>query len=356
MTKNELDLLIAGIAPVLVELVEKTVAPLREQVKAFETLLGSNLPALVAKHVAAAVDAIPRPRDGEPGRDADMAAVVESIAEEVARAVSALPPPAPAKDVDLTVLDALVANHVAAAVIALPRPRDGEPGRDVDMAAVTETIAEEVARAVSALPPPAPGKDVNPAEVERLIAARVEEAVSRLPPPEPGRDGAPGKLPMVEKWSDRVHLESEVVTHEGATWQALRHTGKAPPHEDWRCIARAGRDGEAGRGINVRSTWSATETYAANDLVALDGGSFVARRDDPGPCPGEGWQLVAMRGKPGKPGDKGERGDTVKGDRGPPGPGVVDLSIDDTGLVVLTNGDGSTVERDFSPVLSRLGH
>jgi hypothetical protein len=58
-------------------------------------------------------------------------------------------------------------------------------------------------------------------------------------------------------------------------------------------------------------------------MVALNGSGFIARRDDPGPCPGEGWQLIASCGKPGKPGLKGERGDRgepgEKGERGLPG-------------------------------------
>ena len=43
----------------------------------------------------------------------------------------------------------------------------------------------------------------------------------------------------------------------------------------------------------------------ALDIVALNGGSFIAKKDNPGPCPGAGWQLIASQGKRG---DKGERG------------------------------------------------
>lgn len=169
-------------------------------------------------------------------------------------------------------------------------------------------------------------------------------------PGERGVEGPAGKLPIVEKWEDRVHRETDVVTHAGAVYQALRDTGKTPPHDDWRCIVPAARDG---RSINARSTWSADEAYAQLDVVTLDGGAFVARRDDPGACPGEGWMLLVMRGKAGRPGDRGAQGE--RGARGAPGPAVVDLSIDGTGLVVLTNADGTAIERDFAPVLSQLG-
>ena len=172
------------------------------------------------------------------------------------------------------------------------------------------------------------------------------------PAGERGIAGSPGKLPVISEWQDRVYHESDVVTLDGSTYQAQRDTGKAPPHEDWRCIARAGNDGVDGRSLNFRSTWSADETYAALDVATLDGGSFVALRDDPGPCPGDGWRLFVQRGKPGRPGEKGERGE--RGSRGDPGPAVVGIEIDDNGVVTVTNADGSTAAGDFYPVLSRI--
>ena len=49
------------------------------------------------------------------------------------------------------------------------------------------------------------------------------------------------------------------------------------------------------------------EHYRALDIVALNGGSFIAKRDDPGACPGEGWQSLVMPGRHGKPGEPGRR-------------------------------------------------
>lgn len=171
------------------------------------------------------------------------------------------------------------------------------------------------------------------------------------PQGERGIEGAVGKLPAVGEWEDHVYRESDVVTSAGAVYQAVRDTGKGPPHADWRRIVGAGRDGSDGRSLNPRSTWSADETYARLDIVALDGGAFVARRDDPGPCPGDGWQLMAMRGKPGRPGDKG---DSVKGDKGDRGPSVSAIEIDDNGVVTVTNADGTKAMGDFYPVLSQI--
>ena len=62
------------------------------------------------------------------------------------------------------------------------------------------------------------------------------------------------------------------------------------------------------------------------DLVARDGGSYIARKDDPGTCPGEDWQVVTLPGKRGHQGPRGERGD--KRDRGPPAPSIVSWIVD----------------------------
>ena len=55
----------------------------------------------------------------------------------------------------------------------------------------------------------------------------------------------------------------------------------------------------------MRGTFKTGESYRALDIVALNGGSFIAKKDNPGPCPGASWQLIASQGKRG---DKGERG------------------------------------------------
>lgn len=173
-------------------------------------------------------------------------------------------------------------------------------------------------------------------------------------PGERGPPGPPGKLPAIRAWEDAVHYAGDVVTHGGSVYQAQRDTGREPPHDDWLCIARAGQDGAVGRSMTIRGTWSEGETYRCLDVVALNGGSFVARRDDPGPCPGEGWQLVASQGRRGLPGEAGKPG--LRGEQGPPGPGLLEAAVDEDGLVTLTNGDQSRVALDLYPVLSRIAH
>ena len=71
------------------------------------------------------------------------------------------------------------------------------------------------------------------------------------------------------------------------------------------------------RSPNVRGTFKTGESYRAFDIVALNGGTFIARRDYPGDCPGEGWQLMSTPGRRGQQGPRGERGPA-----GPAGPTI----------------------------------
>jgi hypothetical protein len=69
-------------------------------------------------------------------------------------------------------------------------------------------------------------------------------------------------------------------------------------------------DGRDGRSLNVRGTWDPGASYFTLDLVARDGAMFVARKDNPGECPGDGWQLSSRQGRKGERGERGERGES----------------------------------------------
>jgi len=64
----------------------------------------------------------------------------------------------------------------------------------------------------------------------------------------------------------------------------------------------------AQRSLVVVGTYDPTVRYRALDVVATGGASFCARVDDPGVCPGDGWQLIAAQGKKGQPGRDGGDG------------------------------------------------
>src|SRR5262245_34986539 len=58
-----------------------------------------------------------------------------------------------------------------------------------------------------------------------------------------------------------------------------------------------------------RGPFVADATYAAGDIAMINGSAFIALRDNPGPCPGPGWRLLAAVGKRGCRGPIGPKGD-----------------------------------------------
>jgi hypothetical protein len=175
-----------------------------------------------------------------------------------------------------------------------------------------------------------------------------EWVVGAKGPPGPagprGEQGPPGKLPMVKLWvPETVYYAGDVVAYDGGTFQAKRDTGQPPSHAHWICLATAGRDGNS---ITVRGTFRESAEYRQLDVVAFNGGSFVALKDAPGACPGPGWQLIASQGKRGVAGEKGARGQ--KGDAGASGATICDWKIDRARYVatpVMADGsDGPPLE------------
>lgn len=235
---------------------------------------------------------------------------------------------------ELLTIDHSEAIRAAAieAVRALPVPKDGADGKD---GAPGERGADG-----------APGRDGEPGKDGRDGVDGINGKDG-----EQGREGPPGKLAIVKEWTAGVHYGADVVAHMGGTYQALKDTAEEPGGADWICLAAPGVDGLNGRSMVIRGTYAEDAGYFALDVVALNGGSFVAKSDDPGPCPGPGWQLLASQGKSGKPGDRGAPGPVGRGEPGAP---VIAASIDGNGLLTLVNGDGSTVECDLYPVLAKV--
>ena len=183
------------------------------------------------------------------------------------------------------------------------------------------------------------------------LLAHIQSDAEMRGPPGPGgprgEQGPPGKLPLVKLWTpETVYYEGNVVAYDGGTFQARRDTGQPPSHADWICLATAGRDGNS---ITVRGTFNETAEYRRLDVVALNGGSFVALKDKPGPCPGSGWQLVASQGKRGVAGERGERGERgPRGDAGASSATICDWKIDRArylAMPVMSDGrDGPQLE------------
>jgi hypothetical protein len=202
-----------------------------------------------------------------------------------------------------------------------------------------------------------------PAMIDESVAKHVAQAMANIRQPAdgaPGPAGPPGKLEIVKDHLEgQVYYERDLVVANGALYQAERDTAATPPHTDWRCITRAGRDGKDALNFRIEGTYDSAAEYRWLSVVTLNGSSFVARDDDPGPCPGDGWQLLASAGKRGQQGQKGERGE-----RGPTGPLAIVPRITSTNIdagynldLLYTDGSRDTIplRRAFEQFFSETG-
>jgi hypothetical protein len=152
-------------------------------------------------------------------------------------------------------------------------------------------------------------------------------------------------MPASYRWcaewkADEIGYRGDVVICDGGTWQAQKDTAQRPSasHQDWLPLSVAGRNAAP---PVARGTFDPAQSYAALNIVALNGSAFIAKCDSPGECPGSDWQLIASAGKAGKPGPKGERGE--RGLPGAPTPYLVRGFIDGFTLT-LVQSDNSKIE------------
>ena len=190
------------------------------------------------------------------------------------------------------------------------------------------------------------------AELRAELRAEIADRVALIRQPvdgAPGPTGPPGKLAIVKDHVEgRVYYERDVVVANGALYQAERDTAAIPPHADWLCITRAGQDGMDALNFRIEGTYDPADKYRQLSIVTMNGSSFVALHDDPGPCPGEGWQLIASAGRRGQQGPKGERGE-----RGPPGPSIKACELEpERYTLVLKQSDGTSVRIDLRPLFA----
>ena len=177
---------------------------------------------------------------------------------------------------------------------ALPMPRDGEPGTSVTPADVAPMIAEEVAKAVAALPPAPAGVGLAGAMIDRdgeLVITLSNGEIKKLgpvvgkdaAPAAPGRDGLgfedmdfevkDGRLFAVFRrgdvmkeamlpglsyrgvWKEGEYLVGDSVTYAASQWIALEQTSEKPGEgKSWQLAVRKGRDGRDGELKAARET------------------------------------------------------------------------------------------------------
>jgi hypothetical protein len=94
-------------------------------------------------------------------------------------------------------------------------------------------------------------------------------------------------------------MRDAMVTHVQQEFEALRLDLQRMLK---RQVAEIERDFEtklaALRMPRVRGTYAEAESYRQHDIAARNGNSYIARRDEPGPLPGPGWQQLSMVARP----------------------------------------------------------
>lgn len=280
-----------------------------------KSVTAEDVAPLIAQEVSRAVAAIPPPRDGVDGKDADPEAVAALVHDRIKDALAAMQeainaiPAAP----ELPDIPAMV----EAAVAAIPAPQDGAPGADgksVSVDDVLPALRDQVAKFLDGVPLPqdgTPGKDGRD-----------------------GKDGAPG-----EKGADGIGLAGAIIDRDGGLVVTLtngeaKSLGIVVGKDGERgADGRDGRDGidglgfedltfeiaETGRpmvkfqrgemvksialpGIIDRGTYADDEVYDKGDAVTWGGSLWIAQENGVKSRPeaGKGWRLAVKKGRDGR--------------------------------------------------------
>lgn len=149
----------------------------------------------------------------------------------------------------------------------------------------------------------------------------------------------------------RVHYEGDLVFHEGSTWCATTDTAQPPPGDDWAPVAMRGAPAPL---PEVKGLFEIGREYKALSIVAANGASWIAVKDNPSPeIPGDGWALLAQKGKRGDRGERGERGPAgIAGKDGGPAPRIEGFTLHEWKLVAVMS-DGSKTACDLRPLFER---
>lgn len=304
-------------------LIKEATSPLQARIAELEKMLAERpSPEEIAKQAAAM---IPTPKDGEPGKDADIdvlkvfladlvreipvpedgrSVTVDDVAplirEEVAKAVAEVPPAKDGESVAADDVRPLLAELVGEAVKALP---PAEKGQDADMDALRSHLGELVK---SMQLPAAPTVDEVAATFERRFSdltlswerqARdaFEKAADRMPRPKDGRDALP--------------LESFdlILGEDGRTVTVKMQAGETVIEKSVKMPALIDR--------GVFSAEKAAE-YEKGDGTTYGGCYWIAQKDAPEGVPGGSadWRLAVKKGRDGKDlRDNASRHDPSKG-------------------------------------------
>ncbi|WP_395504721.1 hypothetical protein [Ectopseudomonas hydrolytica] len=320
---RELEAQAKALAPLFSRLIDQAKSAMRDEFKSqieerdqriadLQKALSEKLDVdAIAKQAAAL---IPAPRDGEPGRDADMDALKAHLTD----LVKAIPAPADGNSVTVDDVAPMIRDEVSKAVAAVPPPKDGE---SVTVDDVRPVIAELVSKAVADLPQPQPGKDadmdalrahldglVKSLELpkgpsvdevaatferrfsdltlswERQARETFEKAADRMPIPKNGENGR-----------DALPLESfdMSLSDDGRTVTVKMQAGEVVVEKSIKIAA-----------VLDRGVFSAEKAaqYETGDGTTYGGCYWIAQKDAPEGVPGSSadWRLAVKKGRDGK--------------------------------------------------------
>lgn len=321
VAKDGQSVSVEDVAPMIAEQVKAAIADLPAPVNGKDAD-----PIEIARLIGEAVAALPVAADGKSVTVADVAPL---IAAEVQRAVGEMPQPVDGKDAS----PEQITVAVSAAVAALPAAKDGA---SVTIADVAPLIAEEVQRAVAALPaaaagsPGEPGKSVGIDEVvpELLpaVLAMAEKAIAALPKPKDGTSVSAEDFRQLfeaeqAKWAlDFERRAADVLQR--AVDRMPKAADGAPGRDafdlddielrqsaDGRTITLGFRRGDEVREKSFvldhpiyRGVHREGEEYVKGDTVTWAGSSWIAEAKPSGK-PGDadsGWRLAVKAGRAGR--------------------------------------------------------
>lgn len=224
-------------------------------------------PEVVKELVAAAVAAIPKPADGKDGAPGERGPAGESIKGDKGD------PGADAEPVHPDTIARLVLEEVQRALAALPRAKDGEPGRDALAVDVLPGIEESKSyprgtqaqyrggeiRAIRNTDPITDGLDkAGWTAIRNGIAQESEEVldegrtIKRKTVYTDGRE-------FVREWKTSIVIyrgvwregefqRGDVATWSGCSWHCEKPTTDKPGTSDaWKMMVKSGRDGKDGK-------------------------------------------------------------------------------------------------------------
>lgn len=366
MNIRELEAQAKALAPVLRGFVDKALSAFRSDLKKDLDARDESLRSAVSESLEgvltdidevarAAAAMVEKPKDGEPGKDADP----EHVRQLVEAAVAELPAPKDGKSVTVEDVLPVIDGMLEKAVASLPAPKDGktvtadevaalvdeavaklpapQDGKSITLDDVLPVISNALEKAVADLPVPQDGKSVTADEVQALVDDAVSKCMQAMSLPkdgEPGRDAVHIEiLPAVD--IAKCYPRGTYATHRGGLWRSYEATVGL---KGWECIvegvASIGIEQDGDRSFKAVATLSGGRTeeksltfpmmiyrgvfgggdHAPGDTVTWAGSLWHCDEptsDKPGETGSKGWRLAVKKGRDGKDGTNGK--DVTKG-------------------------------------------